>query len=155
MPLGEASKLPPERFVSHQQLIAQLGTRVGPEAGLGSSLAHGGAARLEGGSIKGQGPARYLSAADGSGRKVGFITAVSDEFCDSCNRVRVTARGDFRACLASRTAVSLRDAVRAGKSDRELAWLIHRALGSKLAGHFFDRSDVDEHRQVGMSLVGG
>ena len=146
MPLGEASKLPAERFVSHQQLIERLGSRVlrdAPEAA------------LKGRSIQGQGPARYLAAGDGSGRKVGFITAVSDEFCDSCNRVRVTARGDFRACLASRTAVSLRDAVRAGKSDRELAWLIHRALGSKLAGHFFDRSDVDEHRQVGMSLVGG
>ena len=36
-----------------------------------------------------------------------------------------------------------------------LAWLIHRALGTKLAGHFFDRADVDEHQQVGMSLVGG
>jgi cyclic pyranopterin phosphate synthase len=143
MPLGEASKLPSERFVSHEQLIARLGSRVGREV------------LSSGSSIQGQGPARYLAASDGSGRKVGFITAVSDEFCDSCNRVRVTARGDFRACLASRTAVSLRDAVRAGKTERELAWLIHRALGSKLAGHFFDRADVDEHRLVGMSLVGG
>jgi GTP 3',8-cyclase len=143
MPLGEAANLPSERFVSHQQLIERLGARVSPEHG------------LCGAAIAGQGPARYLAARDGSGRKVGFITAVADEFCDSCNRVRVTARGDFRACLASRNAVSLRDAVRAGKDDRELAWLIHRALGSKLAGHFFDRDDVDEHRRVGMSLVGG
>jgi cyclic pyranopterin phosphate synthase len=105
--------------------------------------------------IAGQGPARYRSAADGSGRKVGFITAVSDEFCGSCNRVRLTARGELRACLASRSAVSLRDALREGVSDRELAWLIHRALGSKLLGHFFERSDVDEHQHVGMSLVGG
>jgi cyclic pyranopterin phosphate synthase len=144
MPLGEASNLPAERFVSHARISELLGARV---------LAADTLAGQTG--IEGQGPARYLRARDGSGRKVGFITAVSSEFCDSCNRVRVTARGDFRACLASRNAVSLRDELRAGKSDRELAWLIHRALGTKLAGHFFDRDDVHEHHHVGMSLVGG
>ena len=149
MPLGEAAGLPAERFISHEQLRLRLGSRVWQLSdGVHDESEHGAA-------IAGQGPARYLHARDGSARKVGFITAVSNEFCGSCNRVRVTARGDFRACLASRSAVSLRDAVRAGQSDRELAWLIHSALGSKLAGHFFDRADVDEHRHVGMSLVGG
>ena len=148
MPLGEAAQLPAERFVSHQQLRSRLGARVqAPELG--------GLAEPHGSTIRGQGPARYLHASRGSMRKVGFITAVSNEFCDSCNRVRVTARGDFRACLASRSAVSLRDGIRAGQSDRELAWLVHRALGTKLAGHFFDRADVVEHHHVGMSLVGG
>jgi len=151
MPLGEASQLPSQRFVSHAQLIEQLGPRLaragaGPHGTDQGALAHG---------IAGQGPARYMPAADGSGRKVGFITAVSDEFCGSCNRVRLTARGELRACLASRSAVSLRDAMRAGASCEELAWLIHRALGSKLAGHSFERSDIDEHHHVGMSLVGG
>jgi cyclic pyranopterin phosphate synthase len=153
MPLGEAASLPTERFISHEQLRLRLGSRV-------SQLSEDAREEPEhharhGAAIAGQGPARYLHARDGSARKVGFITAVSNEFCGSCNRVRVTARGDFRACLASRSAVSLRDAVRAGQSDRELAWLIHGALGSKLAGHFFDRPDVDEHHHVGMSLVGG
>ena len=141
MPLGEASNLPKERFLDHAGLRALLGDRLAdapPTAG-----------------VVGQGPARYLAARDGSGREVGFITAVSSEFCGSCNRVRVTARGDLRACLASRSAVSLRDALRAGADDRTLAWLIHGALGTKLAGHFFDQPDVDEHRQVGMSLIGG
>ncbi|MET0342300.1 MAG: GTP 3',8-cyclase MoaA [Polyangiales bacterium] len=141
MPLGEASNLPSERFISHDALRALLGDRVTDEAPV-----HG---------VAGQGPARYLRARDGSGREVGFITAVSSEFCGSCNRVRVTARGDLRACLASRNAVSLRDALRAGADDRTLAWLVHGALGTKLAGHFFDSSDVDEHRHVGMSLIGG
>ncbi|HEX5658129.1 MAG TPA: hypothetical protein VFX59_13085, partial [Polyangiales bacterium] len=76
-------------------------------------------------------------------------------FCASCNRVRVTARGDMRACLASRSGVSLRDAMRNGASDRELAWLVHGALGSKLAGHLFNDADEREHQNVGMSLVGG
>jgi cyclic pyranopterin phosphate synthase len=134
MPLGEAASLPRERFVTHADLIAKLGL--------------GGAAA----GVQGHGPARYLS---GRGGRVGFITAVSDEFCASCNRVRMTARGELRACLASRSGVSLRDALRAGASDRELAWLVHSALGSKLAGHSFNDAEVDEHRNVGMSLVGG
>jgi cyclic pyranopterin phosphate synthase len=134
MPLGEASTLPRERFVTHADLIAKLGL--------------GGALR----GVEGNGPARYL---EGRGGRVGFITAVSDEFCASCNRVRVTARGDMRACLASRTGVSLRDAMRSGAGERELAWLIHTALGTKLAGHFFDSADQLEHQNVGMSLVGG
>jgi GTP 3',8-cyclase len=141
MPLGEAAKLPSESFLGQAQLRTLLGDRVADVAD-----AHG---------IAGQGPARYLHARDGSSRKVGFITAVSNEFCGSCNRVRMTARGDLRACLASRSAISLRDALREGADERMLAWLIHGALGTKLSGHFFHRSDVDEHRQVGMSLVGG
>lgn len=134
MPLGEAANLPAERFVSHADLIAKLGL----------------AGSFRG--IEGNGPARYL---EGRGGRVGFITAVSDEFCASCNRVRLTARGDLRACLASREGVSLRDAMRAGASDRELAWLVHAALGSKAAGHSFNDADRNEHENVGMSLVGG
>jgi cyclic pyranopterin phosphate synthase len=141
MPLGEAAKLGSERFVSKDHLIGLLGKRVIEEE----------APR----SVGGQGPARYLRARDGSGRRVGFISAVSDEFCGGCNRVRVTARGEIRACLASRRSISLRDLVRAGKSDMEIAWAIHQALGGKVAGHFFNDVSVDEHEHVGMSLIGG
>lgn len=143
MPLGEAANLGAESFVSHAEIVARLGGRL---AGKGV----GGYAAREG-----QGPARYLRAADGSARQVGFITAVSDEFCASCNRLRITARGELRACLASRTAVSLRDLMRHGASDAELAWAVHRALGLKHAGHFFNDAGVSEHRAVGMSLIGG
>jgi cyclic pyranopterin phosphate synthase len=141
MPLGEAASLPKERFLSQSELIARLGERV-EERGAG---AH----------IVGQGPARYLSAKDGSGRRVGFITAVSNDFCDSCNRVRITARGEIRACLASRVSVSLRDVMRGGGDDRQLAWALHHALGTKSAGHFFGDPEVREHTHVGMSLIGG
>jgi cyclic pyranopterin phosphate synthase len=141
MPLGEASQLPAERFLSRDALVQLMGTRLTSE-----QAAEG---------VAGQGPARYMLARDGSGKRVGFITAVSNEFCGSCNRVRVTARGDIRACLASRTAISLRDLLREGCSDRELAWAIHQALGTKLAGHFFNDAQVQEHTNVGMSLIGG
>jgi cyclic pyranopterin phosphate synthase len=104
---------------------------------------------------QGKGPARYLQAADGSARRVGIISAVSNEFCESCNRLRVTARGEVRACLASRRALSLRDVMRTGGSDAALGWAVHAALGTKLAGHLFNDPAADEHHHVGMSLIGG
>lgn len=143
MPLGEASKLPASVFLSQAELVALLGGRV-------QELPAREFVPLEG-----RGPARYLPARDGSARKVGFISAVSNEFCGACNRVRISARGDLRACLASRAARSLRDLMRAGKSDRDVAWAVHRALGTKSAGHAFNDSQVDEHTRVGMSLIGG
>ncbi len=147
MPLGEAANLTAEHFLSQAQLIALLGDRV-DRAGPAEN-------------VHGQGPAHYLAARAGSGRRVGFITAVSGEFCGSCNRVRITARGDMRACLASRSAVSLRDRMREGQTDRELAWAVHNALSTKLAGHSFEGGNLSadhqpsEHTHVGMSLVGG
>ncbi len=140
MPLGEAAKLGPGRQISADELLVRLGARV--ESGLHSGAAH-------------HGPARYRAAADGSGRRVGFITPISDEFCGDCNRIRLTARGDVRACLASRAAVSLRDLLRAGASEAEIAWALTWALAAKARGHGFLDADEDEHTRVGMSLVGG
>jgi cyclic pyranopterin phosphate synthase len=141
MPLGEAANLPPERFLARSQLVALLGDRI--EADTMEPAAPD------------LGPARYLRQRGGGPRRVGFVSAVSDEFCASCNRVRVSARGEIRACLASRRAVSLRDLMRAGKSDAELSWAIHQALGSKLPGHFFGHESEREHTHVAMSLIGG
>ena len=101
MPLGEASKLPAERFVSHQQSIDRLGTRVAPEAA------------LEGRSNPGARPPPVTSRRGmGSGRKVGFITAVSDKICDSCNRVRLTCTGTLYMCLGQEDAADLRAVLR-------------------------------------------
>jgi cyclic pyranopterin phosphate synthase len=105
--------------------------------------------------VQGHGPAKYLQACDGSGRRVGFITPISNDFCDACNRVRVTACGDIRACLASRRAVSLRDIIRAGGSDLDLAWAMAWSLSGKAPGHRFLDPDAREHEHVGMSLIGG
>lgn len=144
MPLGAGSELPTSARVTAEEVARLLGSRI---ALVPPSKRHADAVP--------RGPARYLTAADGSGRRVGFITPLSHEFCDTCNRLRVTARGDLRACLASRRSTSLRDLMRAGASDRELAWGIHWALATKAEGHFFHDVSVDEHRHVGMSLIGG
>jgi cyclic pyranopterin phosphate synthase len=140
MPLGEGAKLATEAFLSADAMVERLGSRLAP------GPRH---------PVPGRGPARYHDAADGSGRRVGFITAVSDHFCDTCNRVRVTARGDIRACLASRRAISLRDLIRAGGSELDLAWAIHWALSGKDEGHRFVDEAAVEHENVGMSLIGG
>ncbi|MFW5875924.1 MAG: GTP 3',8-cyclase MoaA [Myxococcota bacterium] len=140
MPLGEGAKLDPGVRITADEVIVRLGSRVlrGPRTG-----------------VDGRGPAGYLEASDGSGRRVGFITALSDEFCGSCNRVRVTARGDIRACLAARRAVSLRDVMRGGGADADVAWAVHASLSGKHEGHRFLDAAAHEHEQVGMSLIGG
>jgi cyclic pyranopterin phosphate synthase len=141
MPIGEAATLPRDRFVPAREIALRLGARL--------------ASSEDGARDAARGPARYVPAADGSGRRVGFITAVSDDFCGGCNRVRITSHGDLRACLASRRAVSLRDAVRAGASDLDLLWSTACSLGAKDAGHRFDDAHEREHEHVGMSLIGG
>jgi cyclic pyranopterin phosphate synthase len=140
MPLGEGTKLPHSMRMSSADVIGVLGERVLQEAPMG---------------VEGHGPAKYLRAREGSGRRVGFVTPISDDFCDTCNRVRVTARGDIRACLASRRAVSLRNIMRAGGSDLDLAWAMVWSLSGKAPGHHFLDPDVQEHEHVGMSLIGG
>jgi cyclic pyranopterin phosphate synthase len=140
MPLGEGAKLAKSARMSPSDVTTVLGERVLHEAAAG---------------VEGHGPAKYLQARDGSGRRVGFITPISSDFCDTCNRVRVTASGDIRACLASRRAVSLRDIMRAGGSDLDLAWAMAWSLSGKEPGHRFLDLDVQEHEHVGMSLIGG
>lgn len=141
MPLGEGALLGDEYRVTAEEVIARLGDRVdGTEP-----------ADDEGPT----GPARYLRRRRGGGQRVGFITPLSSTFCDTCNRVRITSRGDLRPCLASRRAVQLRDRLRGGASDDELAWAIQWGLTRKAKGHAFLEPEEDEHTRVGMSLIGG
>jgi cyclic pyranopterin phosphate synthase len=139
MPLGEGARLGADRLVPATEIRARLGDLVRDEA-----------LRAD----PDRGPARYLPSVDGIHR-VGLISAVTDEFCASCNRLRVTAVGELRACLASRRAISLRDVVRSGATDREVAWALTWALSEKARGHAFGDLSVAEHTHVGMSLIGG
>ncbi len=140
MPLGAGAAWMP----AHWLPVAEARAR------LRELLADGEALRRQG-----AGPARYVEAADGSGKRVGFIGAKSASFCEGCNRMRISAQGDVRPCLADRRAVNLRDPLRAGASDRELRWRVHWALGGKAEGHRFADPSAREHEAVGMSLIGG
>ncbi|CAM4859878.1 unnamed protein product [Rotaria socialis] len=86
--------------------------------------------------------------------KVGFITSMSEHFCSTCNRVRVTADGQLKVCLFDNKEVSLRDALRSGLSDEEIYSLIQRTLYKKEKEHLsVDILSTQENRP--MILIGG
>ncbi len=85
------------------------------------------------------GPARYWTVAS-TGREVGIISAMTEHFCDDCNRLRLTATGALHACLGHDDAVSLRDVLRGGGSDDDLVRAIAASVTGKRAGHVFERS---------------
>jgi cyclic pyranopterin phosphate synthase len=93
---------------------------------------------------------RYL---DGHGT-VGVIPSVTKPFCGDCDRVRLTADGQFRTCLFATDEFDLRRAMRAGESDDEVAARIERAVATKWAGHKINQVDFVRPRRS-MSQIGG
>lgn len=98
-------------------------------------------------------PAVDFQYVDGRGR-VGFINSVSEPFCESCNRMRITAEGKFRNCLFSTVEWDLRELLRSGADDRQLAERIRECVAAKKAGHGMD-SDVFLRPQKSMYQIGG
>lgn len=82
------------------------------------------------------GPARYVRLAE-TGQRVGFITPLTHNFCESCNRVRLTCTGTLYMCLGQDDATDLRAPVRASQSDALLEETIHAAIARKPKGHDF------------------
>lgn len=74
-------------------------------------------------------------AIPGFAGKVGFVTSMTDSFCSTCNRLRLTAEGALKVCLFSGAEVSLRDPMRAGADDLELEAIVRAALDLKWRGH--------------------
>jgi GTP 3',8-cyclase len=85
------------------------------------------------------GPARYWQVA-ATGHEVGIISAMTEHFCDDCNRLRLTATGDLHACLGHDDAVSLRDVLRGGGGDEDVIRAIAASVTGKRAGHVFELS---------------
>lgn len=102
------------------------------------------------------GPARYVEVAETGGR-LGFITPLTHNFCESCNRVRVTCTGTLYMCLGQEDAADLRAPLRASTSDGLLHNAIDEAISRKPKGHDFvidrrkERPAVSRH----MSVTGG
>ena len=82
------------------------------------------------------GPARYVEVAETGGR-LGFITPLSHNFCEACNRVRLTCTGTLHTCLGREDAADLRAVIRAGADDDELVAAIREAVDAKPKGHDF------------------
>lgn len=95
------------------------------------------------------GPAKSF-VIDGTNTCVGTICAVSNNFCESCNRVRLTAKGQLLLCLGQQNSVSLRDALRANMSDNEIKKLIMQAVSFKPESHEFDTKirNIDSAQMV-------
>jgi cyclic pyranopterin phosphate synthase len=102
--------------------------------------------------LPGGGPARYLQSSDGS-FSVGFITPLSQHFCDTCNRVRLSVDGTLFMCLGQDEKLELRPLLRAGISDVELEQAIRKAIELKPLRHEF-RENPGKVIRV-MSLTGG
>ncbi len=100
---------------------------------------HVGARLIESESKAAAGPARHYQI-EGTDAKIGIISAVSQHFCESCNRVRLTARGVLALCLGQEDSVNLRDPIRAGISDDELKAMILKAIEKKPERHFFNEN---------------
>jgi len=102
------------------------------------------------------GPARYVRVSETGGR-LGFITPMTHNFCESCNRVRITCTGTLHTCLGQEDASDLRKPLRASADNDLLSATIDRAIGLKPKGHDFiidrrhNRPSVSRH----MSVTGG
>jgi GTP 3',8-cyclase len=102
------------------------------------------------------GPARYVRVSE-TGGKLGFITPMTHNFCESCNRVRITCTGTLHTCLGHEDASDLRKPLRASGDNELLSVAIDRAIGLKPKGHDFiidrrhNRPSVSRH----MSVTGG
>ncbi|WP_235897560.1 GTP 3',8-cyclase MoaA [Neoaquamicrobium microcysteis] len=102
------------------------------------------------------GPARYVQVAETGGR-LGFITPMTHNFCESCNRVRITCTGTLYMCLGQDDDADLRTALRASEGNELLSNAIDEAIGRKPKGHDFvidrrtNRPAVSRH----MSVTGG
>ena len=102
------------------------------------------------------GPARYVHVAETGGR-LGFITPLTHNFCESCNRVRVTCTGTLYMCLGQNDAADLRKPLRASSDDAPLYAAIDEAISRKPKGHDFiiDRRHDRPAVPRNMSLTGG
>jgi GTP 3',8-cyclase len=99
-------------------------------------------------------PATSYTFADGAPGGIGVIGSVTQPFCDTCNRLRVTAEGQVRACLFALDEVDLRGPMRAGANDDELEALIRANVWGKWSGHRINHPDFVQPERS-MSAIGG
>jgi cyclic pyranopterin phosphate synthase len=102
------------------------------------------------------GPARYFDVRE-TGARLGFITPMTHNFCESCNRVRLSATGTLYMCLGQDDSADLRAVLRAGADDATLADAVRAAIARKPKGHDFviDRRSTAPSVARHMSLTGG
>ncbi len=140
MPLGEVGADRTDQYLPLSQVRADLSHRW----------------TLEDIPLKTGGPARYVRIAE-TGGQLGFITPLTHNFCEGCNRVRVTCTGTLYMCLGQEDAADLRAPLRASESDDLLQAAIEQAIARKPKGHDFviDRAHRRPAVSRHMSVTGG
>ena len=102
----------------------------------------------------GAGPSTYRTFPGFTGR-VGFISAVSHQFCHNCNRVRLTATGYLKTCLQYETGRDLKALLDGGASDDELRRVISETIRQKPASHHFSTAAQSGDEAMNMHQIGG
>jgi cyclic pyranopterin phosphate synthase len=137
MPLGEPAEVALNHYVSTRESMNRIETELGPLFPLNQ------------GEIVGEARLYRLAGARGT---VGFISPVSNPYCDNCNRMRLTADGRIRLCLLSEQELNLRDTLRGG-SHQDLVALFQQAIVAKPVGHQLRQGIHPADRA--MSQIGG
>jgi GTP 3',8-cyclase len=138
-----------ELFVPGELMVAAE-VRAALEQDLGSKLEPD-----DGDGVRGLGPARYWRVAAGplAGRRLGTIAAMSENFCSTCNRLRLSATGQLHACLARDETGDLRAALRSGDPGR-LEAVVRAVLGAKRDSHEFNMDGTGGPRKAMISIGG-
>lgn len=103
---------------------------------------------------QGSGPAKHWRLAE-SGLVVGFISPITEHFCEACNRLRLQADGHLRTCLSREAAPSLRDLLRAGITDEALEQQLRERVWGKVAGHEAHELGTGLAFDGAMTAIGG
>ena len=136
MPMGQTGQNATDRFVSLQQVKQQLEKDY----------------ELEPAVMRGAGPAKYVRVKD-TKLRIGFITPLSQHFCETCNRVRISVEGTLYLCLGQQDNLELRPLLREGASDSRIIAAIREAIDRKPARHEFNEKPEQIVRV--MALTGG
>jgi len=136
MPMGDTGRNASDQFIDLQDIKKRLSKRFDLVPGV----------------MPGGGPARYMQVA-GTDLNIGFITPMSQHFCETCNRVRLSVDGTLYMCLGQEHNYELRPLLRAGISDAELEAAIIEAIALKPERHEF--SEKPEQVVRFMSMTGG
>ncbi|MFR5271972.1 GTP 3',8-cyclase MoaA [Intestinibacter bartlettii] len=104
---------------------------------------------------RGNGPAKYYRNQNMKGC-IGFISAISHEFCESCNRIRLTSSGFLKLCLHYNKGIDLKEPIRNGISDEDLKKLIHDTIWNKPISHKFGHANGEQDIELkNMVQIGG
>jgi cyclic pyranopterin phosphate synthase len=136
MPLGggEAAHVALSQFVPTQETRARIEAALGPLRPLPNAHASD--------------ESRNYAFADGSPGVIGFISPVSEPYCGSCNRMRLTADGKFHLCLLNDDELDVKKAIRSGGGQAAVAEILRKAVAGKPTGHRLDEGISTEDRSM-------